>query len=144
VPINKEPIWENLLVNGIQIKDPETYIPSLKEREENEVTTDMAQMQDAKSENANPTTARVLPSDNPKVHIPLHKAEIEARQREIQQTEQQGVDGQEYNDFVMATQMLTQHLNDHINATGGQNPAYTQGMEVGQGLEQEQPQQQQM
>jgi hypothetical protein len=144
VPINKEPIWENLLVNGIQIKDPETYIPSLKEREETEVTTDMAQMQDAKSENANPTTARVLPSDNPKVHIPLHKAEIEARQREIQQTEQQGVDGQEYNDFVMATQMLTQHLNDHINATGGQNPAYTQGMEVGQGLEQEQPQQQQM
>lgn len=132
VPIDREVIWENLLEKGANIEDPERYLPSIREREEKQVTGDMAQIKDAKEENANPLVARVLPTDNAQVHIPLHQAEIKARQQEIQQMEAQGgADPQ----LIETTQMLVQHLNDHVAQSGGASPAFAQGMQVGQGTE---------
>jgi len=123
VPINREEIWKNIFERGLLEKDVENYLPSLKEREEGEVNSDQAQMTDAKAENANPSTARVLPTDNPEVHIPLHKAEIEARQRELMQAEQQGTEVDPVK--VDEMQMLVTHLNDHTRQAGGAVPQFS-------------------
>jgi hypothetical protein len=134
VPINREAIWERFIEQGMLISDTETYLPSVKEREESNVANKNAQLDDVLQENQRPFTARVLPTDNPKIHIPLHQDEIEARTRELQQMQQQ--DPQ----LVQELQALTQHLNDHAAQAGGSVPQFSQGMQVGQGLEGEIPQ----
>lgn len=125
VPINKEPIWERLLEHGYRIQDPETFLPSLKEREEAEVGGKEAQIQDAKSENEQPITARVMPEDADDVHIPLHNAEIERRNRELEMAEQQGMEIPP--EVIEELQMLTQHRDDHVTKAGGVNPGATPG-----------------
>jgi hypothetical protein len=108
------------------ISDIETFLPNAREREEEDVKGLQAQLKDAKKENANPMVARVLPTDNPEVHIKLHQAEIKAREMEVQQTRDPRK--------IEELQMLVQHLNDHSAQAGGQVPQYSQGMEVGQGI----------
>ena len=88
VPIDREAIWERLLENGLQIKDVETFLPSVKEREQQSAQGKAAQIAHAKKENAYPLTARVMPTDSPDVHVPLHKAEILAREAEVTAMEQ--------------------------------------------------------
>jgi hypothetical protein len=151
-PINKEAIWERLLEDGVLIRDTENFLPSLKEREEGSVQNQMADMAHAKEENANPLIARVLPTDTPKIHIPLHQAEIKVREQELsamqgqQQPqdqmgqEQMGQDMQGLDERkVQELQMLVQHLNDHTAIVGGPVPPHAGGLEVGQGTN-EQPQ----
>lgn len=120
VPINKEPIWERLLEHGYRIQDPETFLPSLKEREEAEVGGKEAQIADAKQENEQPINARVLPEDDPEVHIKLHSAEIERRNRELEMAQQQGVEIPP--EVIEELQMLVQHRDDHVAQAGGVNP----------------------
>jgi hypothetical protein len=120
VPVNKEPIWERLLEMGYRIQDPETFIPSLKEREESEVGGKEAQIADAKSENEQPVTARVLPEDDDEVHITLHNAEIERRNRELEIAQQKGIEVPP--EIIEELQMLTQHRDDHVTKAGGVNP----------------------
>ena len=120
VPINREYIWERLLEDGLLIKDTENFLPSVKERESADVKNKMGQIQDAKSENANPITARVLPEDDTEVHIKLHQAEIQQRQKEMMQVESQG--GQVPPDQVDELQILMSHLDAHVQQSGGINP----------------------
>lgn len=128
VPINRELMFEKLMEDGYNIKDAENYIPSIKEREEKQVTGDVAQIDDAKSENANPVTARVLPEDNPSVHIPLHQAEIKARQQELQAM------GSEDPQKIEELQLLIEHLNLHTQKAGGAIPPTTQNIGVEQNV----------
>ena len=125
VPINKEPIWERLLEHGYRIQDPETFLPSLKEREEAEVGDKTAQIQDAKEENAQPQNARVLPEDVDEVHIAIHNAEIERRNRELEMAQQQGIEVP--SEVIEELQMLTQHRDDHVTKAGGVNPGAAPG-----------------
>ena len=135
VPINREEIWRRLLEDGLLRKDVEAFLPSLKEREEEEVKAKEAQIADAKRENANPSIARVMPEDDHTVHKPLHDAEIEFRQRQIDEMERLG---QEIDPrLVEELQMLVQHNNDHVQAAGGVVPPFSAGMQVGQGLDEE-------
>lgn len=129
--INKLPIWERLFEQGLMIKDPETYLPSLKELEQQEVGGSMAQMKDAQNENANPVVAVVLPDDNPEIHIPLHQAEIAKRKNEQDMAQQAGVEVPE--EVVMELQLLVKHLNDHVIASGGPSPEHAANLQVGQG-----------
>jgi len=119
VPIDREPIWDNLLVKGMLVKDPETYVPSLKEREEEEVSGNVAQLEDAKSENRKPETARVLNTDNHAIHIKIHNAAIEAG----------GMDSIPYTPEQL--QILTTHRDDHVRVSGGVVPSYAEGAEQG-------------
>lgn len=125
VPIDKEPIWERLLEHGYRIQDPETFLPSLKEREEAEVGDKTAQIQDAKEENAQPQNARVLPTDVDEVHISIHNAEIERRNRELEMAQQQGIEVPP--EVIEELQMLTQHRDDHVTKAGGVNPGAAPG-----------------
>lgn len=125
VPINREEIWIRLLENGILEKNVELFLPSVKEREESQVGDKMKDKQHALEENANPMAARVFPSDTTEVHVPLHQAEIKARNAELQAT-QDPMKAEEL-------QMLVQHLNDHAQMAGGMVPPYSANMEVGQG-----------
>lgn len=120
VPIDKEPIWERLLEHGYRVQDPETFLPSLKEREQAEVGGKEAQIQDAKEENAQPINARVLPTDADDVHIPIHNAEIERRSRELEMADQQGMEVPP--EVQEELQMLVQHRDDHVAKAGGVNP----------------------
>lgn len=135
VPVNREEMWIKLMENGYMIKDIENYLPSVKEREEGTVKGKNAQLDDALSENSRPITARVLPTDIHEVHIPIHQDEINARTREVEQSQDPQA--------IQELQMLVQHLNDHTMQAGGQVPQYSQGMEVGQGID-NQPNQQQI
>lgn len=140
VVINKEPIWEDLFEKGLLVKDVERYLPNLKDLEKTDVQNQAGQIEDAKAENKNPLTARVLPTDVPDIHIPLHKAEIEARQQELQAAESEGMEipPQE----VEELQMLMKHLDDHVAVAGGAVPQFSAEMQVGQqGQPQEQPMQ---
>lgn len=118
VPIDREEIWKNVLVKGMLIKDPETFIPSLKEREEEDVTGSVAQLEDAKSENERPETARVLATDNHEVHIKIHTASLDAGGMTQPYTPEQ-------------LQILTTHRDDHVRASGGVVPSYAEGAEQG-------------
>lgn len=139
VKINKEIIWEDLFEKGLLIKDVERYVPALKDIEREEVQGENAQIDDAKSENENPLSARVLPTDIAEIHMPLHKAEIEARMQELQAAESHGVEIPPQ--ATEELQMLIQHLNDHAAVAGGAVPQYAQGIGVGGPTEQGQPQQ---
>lgn len=121
VPINREYIWERLLEDGLMIKDTENFLPSVKERESDDVNNKLSQIQDVKSENANPISARVLPSDDPEVHIKLHQAEIQQRQKELMMAEQQGIEVPP--DRVDELQILMSHLDAHVAQSGGLNPS---------------------
>lgn len=116
VPIDKEPIWENLLEKGAMIEDFERYLPNAKEREENDVQNSVAQLADAEEESDNPSIARVLPTDNHQVHLEIHQAVAKVG---IKST------GQPLAPEEM--QMLVQHINDHTMAMGGQVPQFAQG-----------------
>lgn len=133
VKINKEPMWEKMLSDGAMIKDVETYIPSLRDIEEQDVKGKVAQMKDAKEENAQPITAKVLPSDDANIHITLHKAEIERRKREIDMAGQKGIEVPQ--DVLEELQILVVHLDDHVKQSGGMATA-TEGLQVGQNLNQ--------
>ncbi len=138
VVIKKEPVWEDLFEKGLLIKDVERYIPSLKDLEKTDVQNQAAQIEDAKSENADPLTARVLPTDVSEIHIPLHKAEIQARTQELQaaQAENIQIPPQQTEEL----QMLIKHLDDHVAVSGGAVPQHSGEMQVGQqGQPQEQP-----
>lgn len=138
VKINKEPMWEKLLSDGAMIKDVETYIPSLRDIEEEDVKGKVAQVKDAKEENAQPMTAKVLPSDDPNIHIQLHKAEIERRTREIEMAKGKGIEVPP--EIIQELQLLMVHLDDHVKQTGGMATA-TEGLQVGQGTDPNQPEQ---
>lgn len=125
VPIDKMPIWERLLEHGYRIQDPETFLPSLKEQEATEVGNKEAQIADAKSENEQPITARVLPGDIDEVHIAIHNAEIERRNRELEMAQQQGIEVPP--EVMEELQMLVQHRDDHVTKAGGVNPGATPG-----------------
>jgi len=116
VPINKEAIWERLLENGMLIRDMENFLPSLVEREEEQVQGQMSQLDDAIQESDNPVVARVLPTDDHQVHLQIH-----------QEVAKVGIksDGQPMAPEEM--QMLVQHINDHSMAMGGQVPQFAQG-----------------
>jgi len=130
VPINREPAWERLIEQGMLEKDVETFLPNLKEREQQGAQSKTAQIEDAKSENANPITARVLPTDISEVHIPLHQAEIQVREQEVQMMQQSE---QTDDRKIEELQILISHLNDHAQQSGGLVPPYSAGMQVGQG-----------
>jgi hypothetical protein len=134
-PINKQEIWERIFSQGLMQKDLEVFLPNAKEIEEKEVKGDMSQLQDAKEENANPLIARVLPTDNPAVHLKLHQAEAKVREQEVQMMQQSGQMDQRK---VEELQILLQHINSHVQQAGGTNPSYTEGMQVGQGMQQPQ------
>jgi hypothetical protein len=122
LPLDREYIWKKLLENGYRIKDPDNIIPSLKEREEADVKDKQAQLKDAKSENLDPATARVLPSDNTEVHLRIHQAAA----RNNGMTDDNG-------QFIQYTpeqqQMLAEHINRHTEMAGGQNPNFANAME---------------
>jgi hypothetical protein len=112
VQINKVEAWRRLIQNGMRVQDVETFIPSIAEAEAQNVGDKMAQITDAKQENLDPSTARVLPTDIHEVHIPLHKAAIQ---------NQGSTDGD--GNFVQIPpemlQLLMSHLNEHVSAQGG-------------------------
>lgn len=126
VPIDREYIWMRLLEDGYYIKDPENLIPSLKEREEATVAQKMSNMEDAKQENLDPATARVLPNDIHSVHIALHKAALQGG----------GMPDEQGNQIPYTPEqmvMLTSHLNAHIIAMGGVIPQTSQAIEQAMG-----------
>lgn len=127
VPIDREPIWEHYLEEGFGIKDAENYIPSLKEREEATVQQKQADLKQAKQENLDPANARVMPDDDPKVHIPIHQAA--ARNKGMTSDDGKFI---EYSPEQM--QMLVEHINEHTRLAGGAVPNVSQAMEgaVGQ------------
>jgi len=125
VPMEKEPIIERLLTYGFRIQDIETFLPNARDREEEEVGGKEAQIADAKSENEQPQNARVLPTDADDVHIPLHNAEIERRNRELEAAQQGGMEIPQ--EVIEELQMLTQHRDDHVTKAGGVNPGAMPG-----------------
>lgn len=139
VKINKLPVWKRLFEQGLLVKDPETFIPSLKELEMQEVGDQVEQLQRAKQENAQPIQARVLSTDNPAIHIQIHQAEIVKRKNELDIAQQQGIQIPE--EVMMELQMLVAHLDNHTISEGGVVPNHSANMQVGQGMGQEVPQQ---
>lgn len=126
VPIDREYIWQNLLEEGYMIKDSENYIPSLKEREEATVQKKLSNIEDAKQENLDPSTARVLPDDIHSVHISLHKAALQG----------QGMPGADGNVIPYTPEqmvLLTSHLNAHVASVGGAMSPVNMAMEAGTG-----------
>lgn len=127
IPINRETIMGRLLEEGYGVKDPENYIPSLKEREEESVQKKSADLKQAKQENLDPANARVMPDDDPKVHISIHQA---AARNGGMTTD----DGKFIEYTPEQQQMLVEHINRHTEQAGGQNPSFATAMEgaVGQ------------
>jgi hypothetical protein len=125
VQIDKDPIIERLIENGLRITDSQVFLPSKREREEAEVGGKQAQIADAKSENEQPQNARVLPEDDDQVHIAIHNAEIERRNRELEMAQQSGMEVPP--EVADELQMLTQHRDDHVTKAGGVNPGSTPG-----------------
>ncbi len=125
IPIDREIIWKQLLEKGYGVKDSENYIPSLKEREEADVKKRLKDIEQAKEENLDPATARVMPDDDPRVHLRLHQAALRnGGTGDIRYTPEQ-------------QQMLTEHINQHTLAVGGQNPSFAQATEqaIGQRIQ---------
>ena len=112
VPMDREYIWKKLLEDGYKIKDPDNLIPSLKEREEESVGNKQAQLKDAKEENLDPASARVLGTDNHEIHLKIHQAAVRNK----------GVEGTQYTPEQEA--MLHEHINRHTEMAGGQNPSF--------------------
>lgn len=112
VNVNKEEAWRRMIEFGMGVKEVEAFIPSLREQQQEKVNSKMSQINDAKSENIDPSTARVLPTDEPDVHIPLHKAAVQNQGS----TDNGG-------NFIQLSpeqvQLLMSHLNQHIQAQGG-------------------------
>jgi len=112
VEVNREEAWRRYIEFGMGVKDVEAFIPSLREQQQEALDGKMSQINDAKSENLDPSTARVLPTDVPDVHIPLHKAAI-------QQQGSTDNNGQFIQLQPEHVQLLMSHLNQHIQAGGG-------------------------
>jgi hypothetical protein len=126
LPITREYIWERLAEEGYGIKDTENLIPSLRDREEATVKQKVANIDDAKQENLDPATARVLPQDIHSVHIALHKAALQG----------QGMPDQTGQTIPYTPEqmvMLTSHLNAHVAAVGGVIPGAAMAMEQAMG-----------
>lgn len=126
VPVDREIVWQRLLEEGYMIKDSENFIPSLKEREEATVQKKLANIEDAKQENLDPATARVLPDDIHSVHISLHKAALQG----------QGMPGPDGNVIPYTPEqmvLLTSHLNAHVASVGGAMSPVNMAMEQGVG-----------
>lgn len=126
----REYAWERLAEEGFGIKDTENLIPSLKEREEATVQKKLANLEDAKQENLDPATARVLPDDIHSVHIALHKAALQGQGAP-------GPDGQTIPYTPEQMVLMTSHLNAHVAAVGGAISGTNMAMEqaVGQQIQ---------
>jgi hypothetical protein len=120
IPMEREKIVEKIMERGYGIKDPENYIPSLQEREEAGVNKKLADREQALQENQDPINARVMPDDDPKVHLPLHQAAL-----------RNGGDGQPYTPEQM--QAMTEHINEHVRLSGGAVPQFSQNIEGAMG-----------
>jgi len=131
VPMDREYIWKKLLTEGYKIKDPDNLIPSLKEREEETVANKQGQLTDAKEENLDPATARVLATDIHEIHLKIHQAALR----------NQGTEGVQYT--PEQTQMLTEHINKHTEMSGGANPSFAGAAEQAVANQITQPPQQQ-
>jgi len=116
--INKEPIWERLFKDGLLVPDVETYLPNAQEVESKTVGGKMSQMDDAEQESDNPAIARVLPTDQHDLHIKIHQAVLKSGMKST---------GEPLSPEEI--QMLTQHVNDHVRAMGGQVPQFAGGIE---------------
>ena len=116
--INKEPIWERIFTDGLLQPDLETYLPNAQEVEAKQVGGKMSQLDDAEQESDNPAIARVLPTDDHALHIKIHQAVLNSGMKST---------GQPLSPEEQA--MLTQHVNDHVRAAGGQVPQFAQGVE---------------
>lgn len=106
--VNIEEVGRRMVEDGLQVKDSENIIPSLKEVEEDDVQGKVAQMNKAKEENANPLTARVSPDDNHEIHMQLHEAQIKSGAKE---------DGSPMS--PEEHQALVKHYEDHNTNRGG-------------------------
>lgn len=123
VPISREYIWDRLLEDGYFIKDPENIVPSLRDREEATVKQKNRSLDDAKKENLDPFTARVLPTDIHDVHLAIHKAALQAGGHPDQQ-------GNNIPYTPEQTVFLTSHINAHVAALGGIVPQSAQAVEA--------------
>jgi len=110
IPMEREKIVEKILERGYGVKDPENYIPSLQEREEAGVLKKQQDLEQAKQENQDPINARVMPDDDPKIHIPIHQTAL-----------RNGGDGQPYTPEQM--QAMSAHINEHTRMAGGAVPS---------------------
>jgi hypothetical protein len=110
IPIDREYILSKLLDEGYGVKDPDNYIPSLKEREEETIKKKIADLNQAKQENLDPMTARVMPDDDAKVHITIHQTALRNRGMTDEK-------GQFLPYSPEQTQMLTEHINQHTTQT---------------------------
>lgn len=130
VPLMREYAWERMAEEGFGIKDTENLIPSLKEREEATVAKKLANLEDAKQENLDPATARVLPDDIHSVHIALHKAALQGQGAP-------GPDGQTIPYTPEQMVLMTSHLNAHVALVGGAMSGTNMAMEqaVGQQIQ---------
>lgn len=130
IPLMREYAWERLAEEGFGIKDTENLIPSLREREEATVAKKLSNLEDAKQENLDPATARVLPDDIHSVHIALHKAALQGQGAP-------GPDGQIIPYTPEQMVLMTSHLNAHVAAVGGQMSNTNMAMEqaVGQQIQ---------
>lgn len=126
IPIDREIILQRMLEEGYGIKDPENFIPSLKEREEANVQKKKADLKQAKEENLDPANARVMPNDDPAVHLPIHQAAARNQGMTLEGKFTQYTPEQ--------MQMLVEHINEHTRLAGGAVPQNAQAMEgaVGQ------------
>lgn len=116
VPINRETIWVKMLEEGFQIKDIDNYLPSVKEREEEEVGGKQKQLELALKETENPFTARVTPEQDHEVHMQIHQTAADTGgTKERQYTEEE-------------IQRMIQHIDEHAQAAGGLTPNYEQNV----------------
>jgi hypothetical protein len=114
VPINREALWIRLLEEGFMIKDIETFLPSVKEREEEKIGGKQAQLDLALQESENPFTARVTPDQDHEVHMKIHQSAADSG----------GTKTRQYTDEEV--QRMIQHIDEHAAAAGGQTPNYEQ------------------
>lgn len=128
--INKEPIWEKIFSDGLLQPDIETYLPSAQELEANQAGGNMNQMGAAEQESDNPALARVMPTDNPAVHLPIHMA-----------VAKKGLNSQHQPLSPEDMVALHQHINDHTRQAGGAVPPFSQHMEgaLGQHIQNQVP-----
>lgn len=119
VQVDLQEIFRSMVEEGLDVSAPEKYLPSLKEQEKGAVDEQMAQLEAAKAENADPRMARVQESDNHKIHIQIHQAAVKA-----------GGNGQkQYSPEEL--QMLTSHINQHVEMAGGAVPVAQQAVDQG-------------
>lgn len=107
IKVNREEIWRNYLELGFMIKDSDTYIPSIQEQEEAEVSNKMEDLNKAKKESLDSINARVLPTDDHQVHVEIHQAILQNGEAEGQPLTPEQMEA------------LSKHIDDHTAMMGG-------------------------